>query len=334
MVLLSVIIPVFNSEAYLRDCLQSIRHQSSASLEVICVDDGSTDRSAGLLQDFARTEPRAKLISIPHSGLGAARNAGLREAQGDYVQFLDSDDTLEPNALVAICDHLVRFLPDLLLFDAVVRWEDKPTWFEKVEKMAYYRRRKTVANFRYPSPLAFKLPKGVRWLPTSCLMTVKRTLLIDQSIEFPVARIMEDSIFTTRCTIAAQRVDYLPSRLYGRRIRAGSITTSSHHAEKATAHIEAACEIWDLLSGGAHHAREQSEILITNHLLLASREIREARQDAQHIEESSFRSPRERVVYKYLTGQGALWKLRIARVTHSIPRKARNALAKSRIDAS
>ena len=92
---LSVIIPVFNAEPYLWECLMSVLGRSEPSdMEVVCVDDGSADRSRDILQTIKRLDFRVKLIEQPNQGPGVARNSGLKEARGDYVIFLDSDDRL------------------------------------------------------------------------------------------------------------------------------------------------------------------------------------------------------------------------------------------------
>ena len=113
--LFSIIIPVYNVENYLRDCLDSMLNQSFADWEAICVNDGSTDGSSTILDDLASKDSRVTVISQPNGGLSAARNTGLKAAQGDFVLFLDSDDWLEPDALKILSDNLKD--EDLLCFN-------------------------------------------------------------------------------------------------------------------------------------------------------------------------------------------------------------------------
>lgn len=94
---LSVIIPVYNCERYLKECLDSIRAQTFKDFEAICVDDGSTDSTAAILEEFAALDPRFKVIHQPNGGQGKARNTGLDNAKGDYIAFVDADDWVEPN---------------------------------------------------------------------------------------------------------------------------------------------------------------------------------------------------------------------------------------------
>jgi CDP-glycerol glycerophosphotransferase len=103
---ISVIVPIYNVEPYLRACLSSLAEQTHRDLEIICVDDGSTDGSAAIAERFAANDQRFRLVHQPNAGLGAARNTGIREATGDYLSFVDSDDYLPADAL----EHLYTSL--------------------------------------------------------------------------------------------------------------------------------------------------------------------------------------------------------------------------------
>lgn len=93
--IISIIIPVYNTGNYLQECIDSVRQQSYKSLELIFINDGSTDNSSAILDKAAESDPRIKVIEQENSGLSAARNRGMREASGDYIMFLDSDDWLD-----------------------------------------------------------------------------------------------------------------------------------------------------------------------------------------------------------------------------------------------
>lgn len=98
----SVIIPVYNSEIYLKECLDSVVNQTLQNIEIICIDDGSTDASMDILHEYARKDERFKILEQKHLGGGAARNLGLKEAAGEYFSFLDSDDYFELDMLEKI----------------------------------------------------------------------------------------------------------------------------------------------------------------------------------------------------------------------------------------
>ena len=95
--MISVIIPVYNTKQYLSDCLNSILAQTYTELEILFVDDGSTDGSSDLLDSFAAMDKRIRVIHQENGGVCAARNRGIDEARGEYLSFIDSDDTLEPD---------------------------------------------------------------------------------------------------------------------------------------------------------------------------------------------------------------------------------------------
>lgn len=103
MVKVSVVIPVYNTE-YLRKALDSIVNQTLKDIEIICVNDGSTDGSLGILEEYKDKDSRIKIFSQENQGQGAARNYGLNEVSGKYTYFMDSDDILELNALKELYD--------------------------------------------------------------------------------------------------------------------------------------------------------------------------------------------------------------------------------------
>ena len=88
----SVIIPIYNVEAYLRECLDSVLNQTLGDIEIICIDDGSTDCSAKILEEYAKDDRRIRVITQSNAGAGAARNTGLAIAQGQWFSFLDADE--------------------------------------------------------------------------------------------------------------------------------------------------------------------------------------------------------------------------------------------------
>ncbi|MBP5615770.1 MAG: glycosyltransferase family 2 protein [Alphaproteobacteria bacterium] len=101
---ISVIMPVYNVEKYLERCLSSICHQTYQNIEIICIDDGSTDKSLEILKQFQDRDERIKIISQQNGGVSKARNKGLSEATGSYIYFMDSDDALHPQTF-EICLH-------------------------------------------------------------------------------------------------------------------------------------------------------------------------------------------------------------------------------------
>ncbi len=129
--LVSVIIPVYNRTDYLPECFQSVREQSYQNMEIILIDDGSTDGSIEMCRQYAQEDSRVVFIEANHGGVSAARNLGLEAAKGDYILFVDSDDVIHP----LLAESLLRSLEDTgapiggtrnyLIFQ--VRWDSVPT---------------------------------------------------------------------------------------------------------------------------------------------------------------------------------------------------------------
>ena len=121
---ISILIPVYNVENYLRECLDSIIAQTFQDFKVICVDDGSDDKSFEILQEYQKKDKRFSVIRQEHKGVGAARNLALSLAKSKYIQFLDSDDFIEPEMLKEMYDTAVKYDTDMVVCTAVRRAPD------------------------------------------------------------------------------------------------------------------------------------------------------------------------------------------------------------------
>ena len=115
---ISVIIPVYNSETYLSQCLDSVCMQTLQEIEIICVDDGSTDTSPKILLEYAKKDPRVRILTQQNKGAGAARNYGLRESTGEFLSFLDSDDFFEPDMLEEAYKNIEEYQADFVVFES------------------------------------------------------------------------------------------------------------------------------------------------------------------------------------------------------------------------
>src|SRR6185437_2989393 len=145
---ISVIVPFYNVENYLAECLDSILGQSFAHFEVLLVDDGSPDGSRSIAERYVARDPRVRLLTRPNGGLGAARNTGVRSARGEFLTFVDSDDLLPDDALLRLVDCGRRTGSDMVVgaverFDSTARWT--PDWVAEVHRDA--RDRITIAEF-------------------------------------------------------------------------------------------------------------------------------------------------------------------------------------------
>ena len=112
----SVILPCYNASRHLRQCLDSILRQTLSSIEILCVDDGSTDDTLSILRDYQSTDPRIRVICQENAGAGAARNAGLALSSGTYLSFLDADDFFEPDMLEKAVAAAEEYRADYVVF--------------------------------------------------------------------------------------------------------------------------------------------------------------------------------------------------------------------------
>lgn len=217
--LFSVIIPVYNVEKYLRACLDSMLNQIFSDWEAVCVNDGSTDSSASILAEYAAKDNRFRVVEQLNAGLSAARNTGMRNATGDYVLFLDSDDWLETDALEALARNLDG--EDMVCFSGrrYLELEDRYLPSDQLEEetyqsgMEYYNR-----NALQRRDFAFVCV---------VLRAYKRTFLVENDLRFKEGIYHEDNLFTPQACYYAQGVRVINDCLYDYRVRGNSITTTS-----------------------------------------------------------------------------------------------------------
>ena len=131
----SVIIPVYNVEAYLRQCLDSVVNQTLKDIEIICVDDGSTDGSAAILKEYATKDERIKILTQSNSGAGAARNAGIARATGEWITFSDADDWIEPDAIEKMVAAAQREDADCVCCGMLRDWRNGTSVFRPFDEM-------------------------------------------------------------------------------------------------------------------------------------------------------------------------------------------------------
>lgn len=112
----SIIIPVYNVENYLSECLYSVIHQNMIDIEIICVNDGTRDNSRRILEEYQKADDRIQIIDKPNGGLSSARNCGMKAASGEYLLFLDSDDYLNQNSCERLYYEVLETRPDIIVF--------------------------------------------------------------------------------------------------------------------------------------------------------------------------------------------------------------------------
>jgi len=222
----SIIIPVFNSAPWLAECLASALSQTGVNIEVICVDDGSTDKSPVILAAYAAADSRVKVFHQENSGQSIARNYAITKATGRYVLFLDSDDYYLADALAILVTQADAEQLDALFFDAVPFVDNKAFARQLPNRISYYQRSGTYPPVMSGPELLAAFRDNNSYLASPCLELIRLNFLKDNELAFYPQIVHEDFLFTFTMLVTAQRAGYLPIKLYGRRIREDSTTTS------------------------------------------------------------------------------------------------------------
>lgn len=224
----SVIIPIYNTEKYLRECLDSIINQTLTDIEVICINDGSTDTTADILMEYRFKDNRVNVFYKENGGLSSARNMGLKHANGEYLYFLDSDDKLLPNALELLYDISTDKNLDVLYFDGESFYETTEIQNRfSLTYTNYYKRRKAYDNIVLGAELFVQMQEDDTYRCSVCLQFIKRSYLESINLSFYEGIIYEDNIFSFLCIMQAKRASHLKKILFLRRVRADSIMTKS-----------------------------------------------------------------------------------------------------------
>ena len=215
----SIVVPVYNVEHYLEQCLESLQAQNYGDYEVICVNDGSTDSSREILTAWEARMPQMRVIDRENGGLSAARNTGLQAAKGEYVVFVDSDDWVEPNFLECLNSSLITHHSSLTPLDMIC-FACQRTDNEATDSL----HREQTSGWDYYNRHALE----ARVVPFVCVWQrcYRREFLMDNNLWFREGILHEDNEFTPRVCLKAKSIKVIPDVLYNYRVRPNSIMTS------------------------------------------------------------------------------------------------------------
>lgn len=199
----SVILPVYNGEKYLKQCLDSICSQTLKEIEILCVDDGSTDHTAEILADYAKKDERIRVIHQANAGAGAARNNGLRQASGEYLSFLDADDFFEPDMLERAYAKAKEEDAQIVVFASDQYREDlddyrEVKWTLRKEALPPYR----PMNHRTFTENVFKVFVGWAWDKL-----FRREFVLEHDLKFQEQRTSNDLLFVFSAIVLAERIE-------------------------------------------------------------------------------------------------------------------------------
>lgn len=222
--MVSVIVPVFNVENYVAECLQSLVSQTYRDIEIICVDDGSTDSSLSIVMKYAENNPNFVVIQQENGGLSAARNTGMNFARGTYIHFLDSDDSMKLISYEILLQKAVPDQLDLLFFDGESFYEEESLQNEYRWFASGYTSRSVGDSITDGKEYFLNTIIGKDFRVHACMYLVRRDFLEYHKLSFIEGIIHEDNYFTYACALLSERTSHLSAPLYNRRVRRGSIT--------------------------------------------------------------------------------------------------------------
>ena len=244
----SVIIPVYNTVTYLAECIGSAQRQTGCSVEIVCIDDGSTDGSGEVLDRYAAADPRIRVVHQENAGLSRTRNAGVALATGRYLCFLDSDDYWQGDLLAELVGRADEDALDVLMFDAVCVREpgvDDELW----SKYESYYERKAYEGAYEGARLMAAMNAAKEYRASACLYLMRRGHVVAQGVQFYPGIAHEDNLYTFSLLLAAGRAGHSQAALYARRVRPDSIVTAGSRLAAAQGYFLSWVEMVRLLHG-------------------------------------------------------------------------------------
>ena len=222
---ISVVVPIYNVEPYLDECLLSLSAQSFGDLEVVMVDDGATDGSAAIAAHHAERDPRLRLVRQANHGLGHARNSGVQAATGEFLTFVDSDDRLPPDALELLLGSLERTGSDFATGN-VHRFTSARSWPAPFLRKTFLRRRSRTHVSRFRWLLSDRMAQNKLW---------RRSFWDEHGLRFPEGVLHEDIPVVVPAHFQARSVDVISRPVYLYRIREdGELSITQRRAELRT----------------------------------------------------------------------------------------------------
>ena len=239
----SVIIPVYNAEQHLRECLDTVVGQTLSDIEILCVDDGSTDESMSILKEYADKDPRLSVLQQENAGAGAARNNGLRAARGDYLSFLDADDFFELTMLEKAYEKCVSDDADIAVYRATfydprARRSVEAEWPLGAESIP------DVVPFT-PEDVSDRLLALFAPAPWNRLF--RRAFVLEKGLEFQEIKRANDLYFTMLALVYATRITIVDEALVYYRVGSATSLQATNH--------ETPLEFYDALLATREHLR-------------------------------------------------------------------------------
>lgn len=225
---ISVIVPIYNVEQYLKKCIDSIVNQTYKNLEIILVNDGSLDNSGKICDEYAKNDDRIKVIHKNNGGLSDARNAGLEVITGDFISFIDSDDWIDLDNYEVMIKNIIKYNADMAVTNINYVYKDRFKHKYNEEKIRTFNKEEAMGE----------LITGGLIQPVVWNKLYKKEIIDD--MKFKVGKLNEDEFFTYKICSRAEKIIYIPNVLYQYRQRRNSIMGT--YSLKRLDGVEALCE--------------------------------------------------------------------------------------------
>lgn len=228
----SVIVPVYNVEKYLEECVESLIGQTLKEIEILLIDDGSTDSSGEICNRYANVYKNIRVIHKSNGGLGAARNTGFSESKGKYVYFIDSDDLLGVDALQFLYEEAEKKQLEVILFSAECFSDEEDIIYDKDG----YKRTQHLNEVISGRELFEKLFYAKEYYASIPMRFYRKDFLEKKGYSFPEI-IHEDELYGFLSLVEAFKAECIEKRFYKRRFRKGSIMTSEKAYNSAMGYV-------------------------------------------------------------------------------------------------
>lgn len=237
----SLVVPVFNVELYLAECLNSLLLQTLKEIEIIIVDDGSTDHSGEIANQYAQKDRRIRVIHQENRGLAAARNRGIELAKGKYIAFVDSDDWVKVDAYQGLYER-ADFLDSDIVLGSIIYYEDG----EEEKLLGEYGLIFGLEQILRGKECLVKLIQSGHYLPMVYMNLFRREFIRKYGLFFKYSY-HEDEYFTPYALYYADRVTFFKEAFYYYRQREGSIMRSVNYKIRAKCYFEIADALFEFV---------------------------------------------------------------------------------------
>lgn len=268
----SVIIPAYNVQDYIAECVESIIKQNIRDIEIICVDDCSTDDTNSILKKYAKKHKNIKIYkNVENGGLAKTRNVGIEKATGDYLLFVDGDDTLQEKTVSELIQYVRKYNADIIMFDAYCKFESQELYDEALVR--YYHRENPYA-YSTSCDILSRMIMNNDLCDSACLMMIKASWLRNAGVLFEEGKIYEDCMFVTDCLLKNALVYHTNKQYYNYRVRQGSIMRSRMRANNVYSRICCLKKIWaHMLQGGYSALVEEALVKWSDILFYSTKKI-------------------------------------------------------------